>query len=181
MSGCPRCTENALRPAVRIGVLLLCCLLFASCGFRRSRMVAEQGVKEFHTLLDAEQYETIYARSDDSLKKSTSRTDFVDYLRDVHSRLGKTRKTTPGGFSVNASPGQGAQVALAMETEFDRGTAQERFLWRVTDGRAVLLDYHAEIERSSGPRTVREYPFDEYVARILHPPASLEIRSTSSG
>jgi uncharacterized protein DUF4019 len=157
MSACPRCTEKALRSARRLALLFLCCILLASCGFRRSRILAEQGVKEFHLLLDRGQYETIYSQSGDSLKKSMSRSDFVSYLQDIHTRLGNTRKTAPSGFSVNASPGEGAQVALAMETEFDRGVAQERFLWLVTGGHAVLLDYRADIERSSGPRTVQTF------------------------
>lgn len=155
MSACPRLPEAALRAATRIAALLLCSLLAASCGLRTSRLLAEAGVKEFHALLDREQYETIYEQGDDSLRKSTSKADFVAYLQGIHSRLGNTKKTTPSGFSVDASPGQGAQVALAMETEFDRGVAQERFLWRVRGGRAVLLDYKARIERSTGPRTVQ--------------------------
>ena len=158
MSDCPRFTEVALRSAPRIATVLLCALLLASCGFRKSRLMAEAGVKEFHALLDREQYEQIYEQGGDSLRKSTSKVDFIAYLQGIHSRLGNTRKTTASGFSVNTSPGEGAQVALAMETEFDRGVAQERFLWRVSGGRAVLLDYHAEIERSTGPRTVQGFP-----------------------
>ncbi len=157
MSACRFCVEAVPReaPVVRAALLVLCCLLLASCGFRRSRILAEQGVKEFHDLMDREQYEAIYNASDDSLKKTMSLSDFVAYLRDIHSRLGNAKRSSVTGFSVNSSPGQGAQVALAMETEFDRGTAQERFLWRVTGGRTVLLDYRAEVERSTGPRTVQ--------------------------
>ncbi len=167
MSACLSCARSAPRkaPVARAALLLLCLCVLATCGFRRSRILAEQGVKEFHDLMDREQYEAIYNASDDSLKKAMSLSDFVAYLRDIHSRLGDARTFTVNGFSVNSSPGQGAQVALAMETEFDRGTAQERFLWRVAGGRALLLDYRAEVERSTGPRTVREYPFDQYVVR----------------
>jgi hypothetical protein len=175
MSACPRCTEKALRSAQRLALLLLCCILLASCGFRRSRMLAEQGVNEFHALLDRGQYETIYSQSGDPLKKSMSRSDFVSYLQDIHSRLGNTRKTARSGFSVNATPGEGAHVALSMETEFDRGVAQERFLWLVTGGHAVLLDYRADIERSSGPRTVQIFH-----GPVFHGPSRSEILLTSS-
>ncbi len=167
MSGC-RPFSKALRRGGRAALLVLCCVLLATCGLRRSRVLAEEGVKEFHDLMNREQYDTIYNASDDSLKKSMSRADFASYLGDIHNRLGDARKTTVTAFSVNASPGQGSQVALAMETDFDRGTAQERFLWRVTGGRAVLLDYKADIERSTGPRTVLQ-------------PTRRDSRSTSSG
>ncbi len=157
MSACQPCAERAPRLPGRIAVLLLCCVLLASCGFRKSRSLAEQGVTEFHRLFNREQYEAIYDQSDDSMKKSISRQDFVSYLRDIHSRLGNTRKTTTSGFAVNASPGQAANVELVQETEFDQGAAQERFLWLVKGGRAVLLGYRAEVQRSTGPRTVNVY------------------------
>ncbi len=153
MSACRSCTE-AVRPLGRAALLLVCCALLASCGFRQARILAEQGVKEFHDLLNREQYGAIYDASDDSLRKSMSRSDFVAYLSDIHFRLGTARKTTISGFEVNTSPGQESQVALAAETAFDRGTAKEQFLWRVTRGRAVLLEYRADIGRSTGPRTV---------------------------
>jgi len=157
MSACPSCTERGLRSAGRIALLLLCSILLASCGLRKSRSLAEQGVREFHRLYDREKYEAIYDQSDDSMKKSMSRQDFVSYLRNLHSRLGTTRRTSTSGFSVNASPGQGASVELIMETEFDWGAAQERFLWLVEGGKAVLLAYSAEVQRSTGPRTVNLY------------------------
>jgi hypothetical protein len=154
MSACLSFGEKALQSAGRVALLGLCCILLAQCGFRRSRILAEQGVKEFHAYLDSGRYETIYSQSGDSLKKAMSQADFVAYLRDIHFRLGNTQRTTTNGFSEIASPGQGTEVALVTETQFDRGVAQERFLWRVTGGGVVLLDYRADIERSTGPRTV---------------------------
>ncbi len=154
MSACRPFAEGAFRAPARVALMTICCVLLASCGLRQSRILAQRGVKEFHTLLDREEYTTIWDRSDDSLKKSWTRTDFIAYLRNVHSRLGASRKTDTKGFQVNAVAGQSTEVALAMETEFDSGLAEERFLWRLRDDHAVLVDYRADIKSSTGPTTV---------------------------
>ena len=113
-----------------------------------------QAVKEFHVLLDKEKYDAIYDASDDSLKKAWTRADFTAYLKDIHSRLGSARTTISRGFQINASTTQGTEVALIMETSFDFGVAEERFVWHLLDNRAALLDYHAEIKPLPGPKTV---------------------------
>ena len=154
MSGCRFCAERSRSAMARACAAVLCCMVLASCGLRKSRIVAEQGVRDFHALLNKEQYEAIYDASDDSLKRTWARADFVKYLAEVHSQLGPARKAATRGFQVNAQTGQGAEVALEMETEFQRGLAEERFIWRVNGDHAVLLDYRADIRRSSGPRTV---------------------------
>jgi len=154
MPGCRPFADTLLPAVTRVAAALLCCLLLASCGFRASRTRAEKAVKEFHALLDGARYDLIYDRSDDSLKKSWTRTDFIAYLSDIHSRLGRSGKVNTRGFQVNAIAGQAVEVALAMETEFERGMAEERFVWRIEGDRAVLVDYHADITRSPGPTTV---------------------------
>jgi hypothetical protein len=156
MFACQPCAENHQK-ALRSVVALLCVLPLVSCGFRQSRIHAEQGVREFHALLDKEKYEAIYDASDDSLKKAWTRADFTAYLKEIHSQLGNARKTVSHGFQINASTTQGTEVALAMDTSFDFGTAQERFVWRLEGNRAVLLDYRAEIKPLPIPNTARVY------------------------
>jgi len=151
----PVCRSFArTRTALLVAAAALCSLLLASCGLRGSRLRAEQAVTEFHQRFKREQYDVIYERSDSSLKKTWTRADFAAYLGDIHSRLGNAGKAVARGFQVNASTGQGIEVALAMETEFEHGTAEERFVWRIEDSRAVLLGYQADVKPSAGPRTV---------------------------
>jgi len=154
MSVCRSCAERSARRAALVAMTMFCSLLLASCGLRGSRVRAEQGVKEFHDLFNREQYDAIYDRSDSSLKKSWTRADFAAYLRDIHSQLGRAGRASDRGFQVNASTSQGIEVALATETQFERGVADERFLWRIEDSRAVLLGYRADVKPSAGPRTV---------------------------
>jgi hypothetical protein len=154
MFDCRSCAERSRRAALRIALAVLCVLLLASCGLRQSKIRAEQGVKEFHALLNKGQYDAIYDASDSALKKNWTRTDFAAYLSDIHSRLGMAGRSTTQGFQVQAATGEGTEVALAVQTEFDHGMAQERFVWLIEGERAVLLDYRADVKPSPGPRTV---------------------------
>jgi hypothetical protein len=154
MYDCRLCAERSRRAAFRIVPAALCVLLLASCGFREAREHAEEGVKEFHALMNKGQYDAIYDASDSQLKKSWSRTDFAAYLGDIHSRLGMAGRSVTQGFQVNASTAMGTEVALAVQTEFDHGMAQERFVWHIEGERAVLVDYKADVKPSPGPSTV---------------------------
>ncbi|MGO9409497.1 MAG: hypothetical protein ACLQCB_01955 [Spirochaetia bacterium] len=148
------CAERSLSTAARVALVALCALLLASCGLRQSRIRAEQGVKEFHALLNKEQYDAIYDKGGDALKKAWTRSDFKVYLADIHSQLGMARKAVSRGFQASESTGQGTEVGLEMETTFDHGIADERFLWRLEGDTPVLLDYRADVEPAAGPTTV---------------------------
>ena len=150
MSGFPPFAERAARAAL----LVVALASLASCGFRRAGIIAQSGVRQFHARLDAGQYALIYDSADDSLKKSMQKADFVAYLRDIHDRLGGVKSFTTSGFQINAAAGQGTEVALAVVTSFDQGVAAEKFLWRIQGSRAMLMDYKADVRKSTAPQTV---------------------------
>jgi len=154
MHACRYCAESSISTFARVAVIAFGALLLASCGLGQSRMRAEQGVKEFHALLNKERYDAIYDRSGDSLKKAWTRVDFKAYLTDVHSRLGTAGKAVSRGFQISASTGQGTEVDLEMETTFDHGIANERFVWRLEGDQPVLLDYRVDVKPAAGPTTV---------------------------
>ena len=156
--------KKALLP---VGVLLLCCVLLSSCGFRKSRMLAEQAVKQFHQRLDSGQYETIYEQADQSLKDSRQKAEFITSLRDLHEKLGKAGKTTMGGFQLMSVSGQGSGVALVMQTEFARGLVEERFVWRLKDGTAELSAYTFTVTKAVSPPSVyRDQPASRLATRL---------------
>jgi hypothetical protein len=117
--------------------------------------VGEQAVRDFHVMLDQRQYEAIYNAADDSLRTSMTKSDFVEYLQGVRDRLGTVVKANSRGFQITTAAGQGTRVALSFETEFERGTATERFTWRIDEDKALLVLYTATVEKTTAPQTVR--------------------------
>ena len=63
--------------------------------------LAEQAVPEFHRMLDAEQFETIFDNSATELQSAATRKDFLDLLMAVHRKLGVTKSWAQQGWGVN--------------------------------------------------------------------------------
>ena len=132
-----------LSARIPYGALILLVLLVPiSCGAGKSIEIATRGVEEFHTQLNSEEYQSIYAVSDGNLQKTTTEGDFVSFLQAVHKKLGKVQKAQRSNFQIGMSTGQGTVVTLVYQTTFDQGSGTEQFQWRMHDNQPMLLGYH---------------------------------------
>jgi hypothetical protein len=123
-------------------LILLMLSAFSSCGSSKSVGIATRGVEEFHKQLNSEEYQSIYAVSDENLQKATTETDFVSFLQAVHKKLGNVQKTQRSNFQIGMSTGQGTVVTLVYQTTFDQGSGTEQFQWHMRDNQPMLLGYH---------------------------------------
>lgn len=124
---------------------LLCatCLMISACGSAAKNVEsAKQGVEQFHSQLDSEQYAAIYAASDEKVQKATTASDFVKFMRAAHQKLGNVQQSSLRNSGVAWFAGQGATVTLVYDTSFANGSAAEPFVWHLSDNRAVLYGYH---------------------------------------
>jgi Protein of unknown function (DUF4019) len=141
--------ENVMywpRSTVKAAFILVAILGLASfvisCGSGTQVKNAEQGVNQFHSQLDSEQYQAMYAASDDGLHKTATEADFVSLLQAVHHKLGKIQSSQRRNYQVNYSTGQGTVVTLVYDTNFDGGAGTEQFVWHLRSDQPVLLGYH---------------------------------------
>lgn len=119
------------------------CLMISACGSAAKNVEsAKQGVEQFHSQLDSEQYAAIYAASDDKFQKATTESDFVKLMQAVHRKLGNIQQSSLRNTGVAWFAGQGATVTLVYDTSFAKGSGAEQFVWHVSDNRAVLYGYH---------------------------------------
>ncbi len=73
----------------------------AGCSMGDEADLAAQAVSTFHQMLDAGQFDAIYAASADELKKAASQKDFVALLEAVHRKLGNTKSSSEKTWNVN--------------------------------------------------------------------------------
>jgi len=126
-------------------VALLCgaSLLLCSCGsVSQDAVLAKQGVAEFHSQLDAEQYAALYAEADPKLHDAATQADFTKLLEAVHRKLGTVRQSNLRTWNAAWHTGQGTTVTLTYDTTFATGSGTEQFLWHIDDNRALLYGYH---------------------------------------
>jgi len=122
-------------------VLLLFVLVLAGCSASADTSTAEAAVPKFHEMLDAAQFDDIYAQSSDAMKTATSQADLVALLGAVHRKLGNTRSSDRTSWGINYQT-SGTWVTLVYKTVYDSGDAQEQFVFLVKDKSALLAGYH---------------------------------------
>ena len=122
-------------------VLFLFVLVLAGCSASADMSTAEAAVPKFHEMLDAAQFDDIYAQSGDAMKSASSQADFTALLAAVHRKLGNTKSSTKAGWGVNYQT-SGTWVTLNYTTVYDSGDAQEQFVFLVKDKSALLAGYH---------------------------------------
>ena len=122
-------------------IALLFALVLASSGCSVDTAQAERAVPKFHSMLDAGNFVQIYASCSEDLKSRSSQQDFVAFLEGVRSRLGASASSKRRGWRVDYRPA-GTFITLTYTTRYAQGEAQEQFVFRMKDNRALLAGYH---------------------------------------
>ena len=120
---------------------LVVAAIVAGCSVPADTKVAERAVDTFHEMLNDGQFDAIYAAAGDELKSAARREDFVALLEAIHRKLRITKSWTKQGWNVNYHT-SGTFVTLNYSTIFDGGDAVEQFVYRLKDGKALLVGYH---------------------------------------
>jgi hypothetical protein len=135
-------------------LLVAAALVLQACSMSADTRMAEEAVVQFHALLDAGQSRDIYISAAPELKQSSTEKDFVAVLDEVHRELGTTRSAKRIGWKLDSGT-RGTFVTLTYKTEYRKGSALEKFTFRVADGEARLASYHISSKAHivGGPNT----------------------------
>ena len=106
----------------------------------KAKSVAEPQVDVFHKLLNEEKYSEIYSTSDPEFQKAASEKKLTDLLTAVHRKLGAVKSTTTENWNVSTY-NMTTRIVLIQNTQFDQGSATEKFSYIVSDTGATLLGY----------------------------------------
>jgi hypothetical protein len=120
-------------------------LLLAACSSGQDLTLAEAEVARFRGQMAAQQFAEIYAQASDGLKMSTTEERLTRLLSAVDSRLGAVKSADRTTWGVNFGTA-GTTVTLKYNTQFERGTGEETFVYRIVGGKAVLAGYHINSE-----------------------------------
>ena len=125
--------------------LVLITILFWRCGtgLLQGRQLSENGVQQFHSLLNSGQYDQIYDGASDAFRASASKEDLIKFLQAVHRKLGDAGSHTLNNLNVTATP-TGTYVRAAYRTTFTGGEAVETFVWLTSGQRVVLYNYNIQ-------------------------------------
>jgi hypothetical protein len=122
-------------------LLLLLVALQTSCGVQKGKEAAEKAVEKFHNQLNAGQYHQIYTESDEGFRKGVTEETTTALFDAVRRKLGTVQQAKTTGWHVNANTG-GTFVTLSYTVDFSEGKAVEQFVYKVSDGKALLFNYN---------------------------------------
>lgn len=127
---------------MRKPVAILFALFLSACSAVQGVENAESAVTRFHASYDQAQFAQIYSAASPALREVSSQQDFLKFMGAVHRKLGKVKDTARTGSHVNVHTSTGLRVTLVYHTNFERGAADEQFVWQVKGDSAQLVGYN---------------------------------------
>jgi hypothetical protein len=122
--------------AILTGVVLLC-----GCSAQKNFQEAERASDEFHMQVARKNYGGIYDASGSAIRETASRDQFVSMLQGLDHKLGVCGAPDRTGFNVNYNTA-GTFVVMVYSRKCANNFLEERFDWRIEDGKASLHGYH---------------------------------------
>jgi hypothetical protein len=130
--------------ANRTLIAISICVLSA-CSISDDRGIAEKAVTEFHQMLNASHFDTVYSNAARDLKDRISKTDFVELLQRIHRTLGNSLATQQQTWKVNYNL-SGTFAWFTYKTTFQGGVVTEQFTYRISGKTARLAGYYIQMD-----------------------------------
>jgi hypothetical protein len=133
--------SSLIKNCHRCITFLVAALLVAACSSGQDLDLARAQVAHFRELMAAQKFDRIYSEASDELKKTAGEQNMVRLLAAIDRKLGAVKNAAANGWNVNYAP-SGTTVTLKFKTQFERGSGEESFVYRITGGKALLAGYH---------------------------------------
>lgn len=125
----------------KYSAVLIATVSLAGCSPGTDVPAAERAIVEFHSDLNAANFQKIYDSGDADLKAATTKDTFGKILNAVHSKLGLFKTGKSADWNDNATTG-GHFVTINYQAAYQKGSAVENFVYRMDGNRAALVGYH---------------------------------------
>lgn len=120
---------------------LLAALVLAACSPTKDIAQADTAIADFHKHMNAADFDGIYAGASPDMKQSTTPDALDKLLEAVHRKLGDFRSGSTSRWNDNVATG-GHFLTIAYAAKYEKGDAEETFVFRLDGDRASLSGYH---------------------------------------
>lgn len=116
-------------------------LALAGCSAGTDLPIARAGVDKVHGQLNGGRCAEIRDQASSDFKELTSAESWKTTCDQLAAGLGKFVSLAQTGWNDEVGT-NGHIIRLNYDSEFEKGKAQEQFLFRIDGGKAVLVGYH---------------------------------------
>lgn len=120
---------------------LMITLLLGACSVPQPIAGIDVQVVQFHQLLDAENYAAIWKDTSQEMRGATTEQQLDKIFAAVHRKLGKVVESKQVGWRTNVTT-NGTFAEVQMATRFEKGSGQERFVYRQDGDQLKLAGYN---------------------------------------
>jgi hypothetical protein len=129
----------------KIWFMLLSVSVLSACSPGADTQAAEKSIASFHADLNAGNFDKIYDGSGPDLKAVANKDKFTKILNAVHTKLGVFKDGKSVGWNDNVTTG-GHFVTINYKADYNKGSADENFVFRVEETGSSLVGYHVNSE-----------------------------------
>jgi hypothetical protein len=109
----------------------------------RDYQIASAAADRFHQQLNAGDYDQIYENATEEFRRSGKREDLNHLFDNIRNKMGRAGRPSAIGFHVNWRNGV-LWVDQAFNTQFEKGKAQEYFVWKIQQDQPHLYNYRID-------------------------------------
>ena len=114
--------------------------MLSGCAPDADRSQADRGVAEFHERFNRSAFGEIYDTADQSLRTTIPKDDFVSGLQAIRNGHGAAKTARQIAIDYNYSS-DGRMVKILISTSFEKGDAEEQFIFMIDDHGPHLRSY----------------------------------------
>jgi predicted small lipoprotein YifL len=121
------------------GLALALLLSLPGCGLKKDTKAAEAEIDRFHQHWNADEFKAIYDESHSNFRNKSAE-ETVGTFAKVKGVWGQFKTSTKRSWGFNTNNGM-TDVKLKYDSTYEHGTAVEAFVYRMTNGKAMLTKY----------------------------------------
>jgi len=122
-----------------IVALASCCISVRPIYEDAEQALAQIAVDQFHERYNRRDYDGLYAMMAQSTQRVQSKENAVTAMQETVERWGKEQSSQMAVAKL--FPGPPVQVRMIYNTIYEKGNAQERFIWTSNGKQAALIQY----------------------------------------
>ena len=112
----------------------------SGCGLKKDTKAADAAIDQFHQHWNAGAFKTIYNEAHKHLRNTRSADEIIAMLERGKQNFGAFKSATRRSGGFNSDNGV-TNIKLKYDSTFERGSAVEAFVYRMTGDKALLISY----------------------------------------
>ena len=125
----------------------------------QEQALAQIAVEQFHERYNRRDYDGLYAMMAEATQRVQHKEVAVSAMQETVERWGKEQSSSMAIAKV--VPGPPVQVRMIYNTAYEKGNAQERFIW-TSDGKQSALIQYQVIPGWADEKTIKSQPREAY-------------------